>query len=48
MASQTARLQQWARDHPSVMGFALSGTSVATGVVLTNWVGALRGSQGLG
>ena len=33
-------LQRWARDHPAIMGFALSGASVSTGVVLTNWVGA--------
>ncbi|KAL6768479.1 UCP2A [Auxenochlorella protothecoides x Auxenochlorella symbiontica] len=35
----------WARQHPSTMGFALSGASVATGVVLTNWVDVIKVRQ---
>ncbi|KAK2079171.1 hypothetical protein QBZ16_002862 [Prototheca wickerhamii] len=46
MAEPTSpELQRWARDHPAIMGFALSGASVSTGVVLTNWVDVIKVRQ---
>lgn len=44
---EPAQQQSWAASNPVVANFAASGISVATGVVLTNWVDVIKVRQQL-